>query len=377
MRTVVVVPDSFKGTMSSIEVCDIVEAALSRRFPEMRVVTIPVADGGEGSVDAFLAAVGGRRVAFQVTGPMSEPVPAFYGELSDGSVVIEMAAAAGLPLVNGSLQPEVTTTYGVGELIVSAAHTGARRLIVGLGGSATTDLGTGAAVAAGVRFYDQDDREFLPLSGSLNQISRVDLSGLDEQVRMCTIEVMCDIDNPLFGPRGAAYVFGPQKGADEAMVERLDAGLQHACAVVEQACGVEVADLPGSGAAGGMGAGMVAFFGATLKRGIDVVLETSRFDDVVRGSDLVISGEGALDAQSLSGKVVVGVARRARALGVPVIAIVGDIRDGFEPVYDEGVSAVFSINNLAIPYLEAKLRARKDLDTTVDNIARALSVARW
>jgi glycerate kinase len=338
MRTIVVIPDSFKGTMSSVEVCAVMRQALQRHLPDARVVTLPVADGGEGSVDAYLAAVGGQRVTLAVTGPMGTPVDSFYGRLDDGAVVIEMAAAAGLPLVKGPLTPAKTTTYGVGELMVAAARAGATRLVVGLGGSATTDMGCGAAAAAGVRFLDADGQSFLPLSGDLGRHAHIDASGLDPALAGAEITVMCDIDNPLYGPRGAAYIFGPQKGADPAMVEFLDQGLRHACHLVERDLGRQVGDLPGAGAAGGMGAGMVAFFGGELRLGIDVVLEVARFDEVVRGADLVLTGEGRIDAQSLSGKVVVGVARRCG--GVPGIAIVGGIGEGFEPAYDQGLTAV-------------------------------------
>ena len=394
MRTIVVVPDSFKGTMSSIQVCEIMVRAL-RRHLDAEVVALPVADGGEGTVDAYLAAVGGRKVVVPVTGPLSAPVEGFFGVLDDGTAVVEMAAAAGLPLVKPELGPEGTatesdeestslartTTYGAGELILAAVRTGAEKIIVGLGGSATTDMGTGAAAAVGVRFFDEAGKEFVPRSGTLDRIAHVDLSGLDPRVRDADIQVMCDVDNPLFGPRGAAYVFGPQKGATPELVEVLDRGLRHASAVVEQDCGVDIANLKGGGAAGGMGAGMVGFFGATLNRGIDVVLDTVGFDGFVRRADLVITGEGCLDASSLDGKVVVGVARRVRTLStvgsaqsVPVIAVVGDIREGFEPVFDEGVTAVFSTNAKAVRFSEARLSAAHDLDLTMDNIARVLSV---
>jgi len=371
MGTIVVVPDSFKGTLSSVQVCDIMVRAL-RRHIDAEVVALPVADGGEGSVDAFLAAVRGRKISVPVTGPLREPVEGFFGVLNDGTAVVEMAAAAGLPLVRGELRPEMTTTFGVGELIVAAARTGAKTIIVGLGGSATTDMGTGAAAAAGVRFFDGNGDEFQPLSGTLDKIAHVDILGLDSRVRDADIKVMCDVDNPLYGPRGAAYVFGPQKGASPSVVEELDRGLRHASAVVERDLGVHVTDVPGAGAAGGMGAGMVAFFGATLHRGIDIVLDTIGFDKLLYDADLVITGEGCLDASSLAGKVVVGVARRARTHSVPVIAVVGDIRDGFEPVYDEGVTAVFSTNTRAVPFAEAKQSAAHDLDLTMDNIARLL-----
>ena len=380
MRKIVVVPDSFKSTMSSAQVCDIMVRALTRHL-DAEVVALPVADGGEGSVDAFLCAVGGRKVTMSVTGPLGEPVTGFYGVLADGTAVVEMAAAAGLTLVKHELQPTRTTSYGVGELILAAAHAGAKKIIVGLGGSATTDMGTGAAAAAGVRFVDEEGEEFVPLSGTLDRIAGVDMSGLDASVRDADIQVMCDVDNPLFGPRGAAYVFGPQKGATLKVVEELDRGLRHASMVVErefhrvvrtQSPDVPLSELKGSGAAGGMGAGMVAFFGATLHPGIDIVLDTVGFDKLIHDADLVITGEGCLDSQSLSGKVVVGVARRARTFGVPVIAIVGDILDGFEPVYEQGVTAVFSTNTRSVPFAEAKLSAAHDLDLTTDNIVRIL-----
>ena len=374
MNTIVVVPDSFKGTLSSAQVCDIMVRALSRHL-DAKVVALPVADGGEGTVDAFIAAAGGQKVFVPVTGPLGESVEGFYGLLDDGTAIVEMAAAAGLPLVKKKLCPDQTTTYGVGELIVAAARTGAKTIIVGLGGSATTDMGTGAAAAAGVRFFDEAGHEFVPLSGTLDKIARVDISGLDPRVRDADIRVMCDVDNPLYGAQGAAYVFGPQKGADLGMIELLDRGLQHASTVVERGVGVHIADLEGAGAAGGMGAGMVAFFGATLHRGIDVVLDTVGFDKLLYDADLVITGEGCLDSQSLEGKVVVGVARRACTRSVPVIAVVGDIRDGFEPIYDEGVTAVFSTNTRAVPFAEAKLSAAHDLNLTMDNIARILSLS--
>jgi glycerate kinase len=379
MHKVVLIPDSFKGNMSSAEICGIVAGVIARHFPDAEIVSLPVADGGEGSVSAYLAAAGGHLVSQRVTGPLFEPVDAFYGLLDDGgkTAVIEMAAAAGLPLVSGRKAPDRTTTFGVGELMLAAARSGARHLIVGAGGSATNDLGTGAAAAAGVRFLDEAGEPFVPTGGTLSKIASIDVSTLDPSLRECEITVMCDIDNPLFGPHGAAHVFGPQKGADAAMVEFLDGQLRAGAALIERDLGLSVADCPGAGAAGGLGAGLMAFFGATLKQGIDVVLDACDFEHHLAGADLVITGEGRIDEQSLSGKVVVGVARRAAPLGVPVIAVVGDIADGFEPVHDEGVTAVFSINHLAVPMAEAKPRARRDLASTMDSIcrlARALAV---
>lgn len=371
MRTAILIPDSFKGTMSSVEICSIMADAVRRHDPGVRVVSLPVADGGEGSVDAFLSAVGGEKVTVRVTGPFpGESIDASYGRLDDGTAVIEMAAAAGLPLVEGRQDAGATTTYGVGELMLAAARAGARHLIVGAGGSATTDLGTGAAAACGVRFLDPAGEAFVPTGATLHRIARIDASGLAPELRGCTVSVMCDIDNPLVGTRGAAHVFAPQKGADPAEVLRLDAGLRAAAAVIERDLGVAVADVPGSGAAGGLAGGLMAFVGATLRQGIDVVLDAARFDALVADASVVFTGEGKIDAQSLSGKVVVGVARRAARVGVPVVAVVGDIGDGFEGAYAEGVTAVFSINAVAVPFAQARPRARGDLAQTMDNIMR-------
>lgn len=370
MKNVVLIPDSFKGTMSSQQICDIMRAQILRHYPECAVVSVPVADGGEGSVDAFLSALGGEKIQLRVRGPHGEDVDSFYGILPDGTVVIEMAAAAGLPLVGERKDPEKTTTYGVGQLIAHAVETGCKKLVVGLGGSATNDLGCGAAAALGARFLNAVGDEFLPVGGTLGDIARIDISKVKQNLRGVEITTMYDIDNPLYGPNGAAYVFAPQKGADAAMVARLDDGLNHAAGVIERELGIGVADMPGGGAAGGTGAGMVAFLGAELKVGIETVLDTVGFDSLLERADLVLTGEGRIDAQTLSGKVVVGVARRAAPKNVPVVAIVGDIGDDIDAVYDLGVSAIFSINRVAVDFKLAKPRSADDLALTVDNLMR-------
>ncbi len=372
MNKVLLIPDSFKGTMSSLEICEIMERALRQHNPEAEIVSIPVADGGEGTVDAFLTAMGGEKVFLTVTGPLGTPVEAFYGRIGD-TAVIEMAAAAGLPLIRGELDPEGATTYGVGELMCHAAAAGAGRIVIGLGGSATTDGGCGAAAAAGVAFYDAQGAPFVPVGGTLKDVERIDCSGLNPALRAVEIVTMCDISNPLTGPQGAAYVFAPQKGADAAAVERLDRGLKHLAEIVRAQLHREIDAMPGAGAAGGMGGGMAAFFDSRLEMGIRTVLDTVEFDRLLEGADLVFTGEGKLDSQSLRGKVVVGVARRARERKVPVIAVVGDIGDHIEAVYDEGVSAVFSINRVAVPYQAARTRARDDLYLTMDNLCRLLN----
>lgn len=373
MHKVILIPASFKGTMSSAEICAIMARVIRQYYPQCQVISIPVADGGEGTVDAFLAAMGGKKVTLTVKGPYMEDVPAFYGLIDDGkTAVIEMAACAGLPLVGSNRQVHKTTTYGVGQLMAHALCSGCTKIIVGLGGSATNDLGAGAAAALGVRFLDEDGAEFIPVGENLGWIATIDMAGLLPEVRRAEIVSMCDIDNPLYGKTGAAYVFAPQKGADPKMVELLDGQLRAAAETIRRELGVDLARVAGAGAAGGMGGGMVAFFGSRLQMGIEAVLDLVRFDEKLRGTDLVFSGEGRIDTQSLRGKVVIGVARRTKPAGVPLVAIVGDIDDDIEKAYAEGVSAIFSINRVAVPVQEARMRAKSDLALTMDNLMRFL-----
>lgn len=369
MKKIILAPDSFKGTMTSMEVCGELAAAIHGIYPEAEVISLPVADGGEGSVDAFLASVGGEKVPVECTGPNGQRIAAGYGLLPDGTAVVEMAAAAGFSLADPR-NPERTTTFGVGELLCHAVGRGAKRIVMCLGGSATNDGGCGAAAACGVRFYDARGAVFTPVGGTLKDIARIDGTELDRTLAALPIITMCDIDNPLCGKAGAAAVFGPQKGADEAMVHRLDAGLAHLADVLERDCGAAVRDLPGAGAAGGMGAGMAAFFQSRLQMGIETVLDTVGFEEKLSGADIVFTGEGRLDGQSRRGKVVAGVARRTEAGGVPVIAIVGDIGEGAETIYELGVTAVFSINRVAVPYEQARLRSRRDLRATAEDVLR-------
>ncbi len=371
LRKVILIPDSFKGTMSSKEICDILEKSVRSHFPKAEILSIPVADGGEGSVDSFLSAVGGVKVFRTVKGPLMESVEGFYGVIDNGqTAIIEMAACAGLSMMGDNLLAEKTTTYGVGQLMLDAANRGCKRIVIGLGGSATNDFGAGAAVALGIRFYKKNGEEFVPIGENLSEIAKIDKSGYAPAMRGIQIVAMCDIDNPLFGQNGAAYVYGPQKGADEQMVRFLDSQLRAVNEIVIRELGVDVSAMPGAGAAGGMGGGMVAFFGARLEMGINIVLDTVDFDRLLSGASLVISGEGRIDFQSLRGKVVIGVSRRAKRQGVPVVAIVGDIGDDIEAVYQEGVTAIFSINRVARPLKELQPRSSSDLYLTADNIFR-------
>ena len=372
IKKIMLLPDSFKGSMSAQEFCDIVEAAILRRIPGCAVEKYPVADGGEGSVDSFLSSVGGERIGARVTGPLGEPVDGFFALLATGEAVVEMAAAAGLPLVAGRLAPLTTNTYGVGELIARALDRDVKRLIVGLGGSCTTDGGCGTAAALGVRFLKSGGEAFVPSGGTLRDIDAIDMSGADPRLQNTEIVLMCDIDNPMHGPRGAAHIFGPQKGATPEDVKLLDEGLRHLAGIIERDLGIDVSTTPGGGAAGAMGAGLHAFCGGELKPGIQVVLDTIRFEEQARDADLIITGEGRLDGQSLSGKVVVGICRRARDIGKPVTAIVGALEPGYEAAYEQGLSAAFSTNPRPQSLEDAMRLSRENLAGCVDNICRLL-----
>ena len=377
MEKILLVPDSFKGTLSSRQVCQVMAGQLRRFFPQAQVKSIPVADGGEGSVEAFLAAAGGERRTRTVTGPFGEPVEAFYGILGDGrTAVIEMAACAGLPLAEGRLNPERATTYGVGELLLAAKEAGCTKAILGLGGSCTNDGGVGAAAALGAKFTRADGAAFIPTGGTLGEIAALDVSPVAQALQGMELTAMCDIDNPLYGEAGAAAVFAPQKGADAAMVARLDAGLRHLGQVSARCLGRDFSHLPGAGAAGGLGFGMAAFCGAQLRMGIDAVLDAVGFDSLLPGTDMVFTGEGKIDSQSARGKVVSGVAVRCRKAGVPVVAVVGQIGQGFEEMYQQGLTAVFSINRAAQPFAESRFHAGENLALTMENIARLLAAGR-
>lgn len=377
MEKILLVPDSFKGTLSSRQVCQVMAGQLRRFFPQAQVKSIPVADGGEGSVEAFLAAAGGERRTRTVTGPFGEPVEAFYGILGDGrTAVIEMAACAGLPLAEGRLNPERATTYGVGELLLAAKEAGCTKAILGLGGSCTNDGGVGAAAALGAKFTRADGAAFIPTGGTLGEIAALDVSPVAQALQGMELTAMCDIDNPLYGEAGAAVVFAPQKGADAAMVARLDAGLRHLGQVSARCLGRDFSHLPGAGAAGGLGFGMAAFCGAQLRMGIDAVLDAVGFDSLLPGTDVVFTGEGKIDSQSARGKVVSGVAVRCRKAGVPVVAVVGQIGQGFEEMYQQGLTAVFSINRAAQPFAESRFHAGENLALTMENIARLLAAGR-
>ena len=374
MKKCVVVSDSFKGTVSSREICEIAQRVIPRHFPACEVVCIPVADGGEGTVDCFIQAMGAQRVEVTVTNALGEKSAAAYARIGE-LAIIEMAAAAGLPQVGALRCPGTATTYGVGELIAHAVDSGCRKILLGLGGSATNDGGCGCAAALGVRFYDADGQSFVPVGDTLGRIARIDTAEAEALLRSVERTVMCDVTNPLYGPTGAAYVFAPQKGADAEKVKSLDAGLRHFGDVIRSQYGLDVSAMPGAGAAGGMGAGCVALLGGMIQSGIDAVLDVTGFDRQLEGADLVITGEGRIDSQSADGKVISGVARRTKAKGIPLIAIAGGIADSAGAVYDIGVSAMFSTDRAALPVDMLGARSPGDYEATLSDIMSLIAIA--
>ena len=373
---IVIAPDSYKESLSALEVAQAVEAGFRQVFPDADYVLVPVADGGEGTVDAMVAATGGRKETVTVSGPLGEPVEAFYGLTGDGdTAVIEMAAASGLALVPPDRRnPLLTSSRGTGELIRAALDAGARRFILGIGGSATNDGGAGMVQALGARLLDLEGRELDGSGGDLARLERIDVSALDPRLAECRIEVACDVDNPLTGARGASAVFGPQKGATPEMVQALDANLARLARIVERDLGVAVDAVPGAGAAGGMGAAMLAFFGATLKPGIEIVTAAVDLDTHVRDADLVITGEGRIDFQTVHGKTPIGVARVAKRHGKPVIGIAGSLGAEVGVVHAHGIDAVFSVLGKPCTLDEALRDAAANVELTARNVAAVLRI---
>ncbi|CAI0868929.1 Glycerate kinase [Serratia plymuthica] len=373
---IVIVPDSFKESVSA----ELAALAIARGFlevyPDAECICLPIADGGEGTVDALVAATRGHKVWAEVTGPLGNRVAAFYGVSGEGkTAVIEMAAASGLMLVPAEQRnPMLATSYGTGELIRHALDLGIRHIILGIGGSATVDGGVGMMQALGGRFYRSDG---MPLSlggAQLATLSRINLSALDDRLRQCKIEVACDVDNPLVGPRGAAAVFGPQKGATPAMVVRLEQGLEQYAAVIRQLTGSDVRQVAGGGAAGGMGIATQVFLGAELKPGIEIIMEALQLENVLAGADVIVTGEGRIDQQTLGGKALSGIARLAKRHRLPVIALAGVLGEGAEVLHPQGIDAIFSIlprlSSLDIALSQGEI----NLQQSARNIARVMQI---
>ncbi|WP_065188559.1 glycerate kinase family protein [Shewanella woodyi] len=373
---IVIAPDSFKESLSAMEVADEIERGFKMVLPDAEFIKLPVADGGEGTVQSMVDATQGSIINLEVTGPLGNRVHAHYGILGDNddnavkTAVIEMASASGLHHVPIHLRdPLITTSYGTGELICNALNRGIKRILIGLGGSATNDGGAGMAQALGVHLLDKEGKP-LPVGGaSLQQLERIDLKDIHPLIAECEFEVACDVDNPLCGEKGASAIFGPQKGASPEVVSILDAALTRYADIIAQHPLPDRRNMAGSGAAGGMGLGVMAFLGASLRPGIDIVMETVKLDEKIKGAQLVITGEGRLDSQTLHGKTPMGVTRIANALQIPVIAIAGCVSDDANILLKHGISAIFSITPRALPIEEVLASAKHNLFTTSHNIA--------
>lgn len=375
MQNFILVPDSFKGTLSAIEVCNIMKSSIKNLYKDANIISVPVADGGEGTVEAFLYALGGEKKSSWVSDAFNEQkILAHYAMLKDDIAVIEMAACAGLPLVKNRLEPDKTTTFGVGELIIDAINSGAKKIILGLGGSATNDGGCGMAAALGVKFKDEQEQEFIPTGGTLSKIYKIDMNNIYPKIKDIEFISMCDVDNPLCGRLGASAVFAPQKGADEDMVKLLDEGLAHLAKIIKRDLHIEVKDIKGAGAAGGLGAGSIAFLQSKLTKGIDVVLDTINFDELVSKADIVFTGEGKFDSQSLHGKVVMGVANRSQKYKTPVIVVTGAIGENIQEAYNKGITAIFSINKEPMEFSKSALKSKENMILTMENILRLLKI---
>jgi len=373
---IVIAPDSFKESLTAPEVARLVEQGFRAILPDAEYVLLPIADGGEGTVEAMVAATGGTLHPVPVTGPIGKPVDGFYGLSGAGDTAfIEMAAASGLELVPPDKRnPLLTTSRGTGELILAALDRGVRELIIGIGGSATNDGGVGMLQALGVRMLDTNGREVVPGGGGLGDLAEIDVSGLDKRLARCRVQVACDVDNPLTGPRGASAVFGPQKGATAAMVAELDANMAKFGTLLENLTGESILDRPGAGAAGGMGAALLGVLEATLRPGVEIVIEAVQLEDALVDADLVITGEGKLDGQTAGGKAPAGVARAAARHGVPVIGIGGSL--GRDLVMDAltGFGAMFASVSRPCSLAEALDEAGENVLQTARSIAAAVKI---
>ena len=371
---IVIAPDSYKESLSATEVAQAIEKGFREIFPEAQFVSVPVADGGEGTVEAMIAATQGRAVTSIVTGPLGEAVEAQWGISGDGhTAFIEMAAASGLALVPPELRnPLITTSYGTGELILQALESGVKNIIIGIGGSATNDGGAGMVQALGAKLCDANGADIGFGGGSLMSLNKIEISRLDARLQACSIRVACDVTNPLTGESGASFIFGPQKGATEAMIRELDHNLDHFAEVIKKSLRVDVKEVPGSGAAGGMGAALMAFLGADLRSGIEIVTQALNLEEHIHDCTLVVTGEGRLDSQSIHGKVPVGVASVAKKYHKPVIGIAGSLTRDVGIVHQYGIDSVFSVLNRIGSLEEAFRDAADNIYLTSRNVAATI-----
>jgi len=373
---ILIAPQSLKGSLTAAEAGQAIAHGVRAVYAEAEIDIVPVADGGEGTVQALVDATGGKIIQQTVTGPLGEPVPAFFGLLGDGrTAAIEMAACAGLPLVPpGQRNPRITTTYGVGELILAALDYGSRHFIIGIGGSATNDGGAGMAQALGTALLTNEGTEIARGGTALVTLAHISTSNMDPRLQECTIEVACDVTNPLCGPQGASAVYGPQKGATPEMVAELDRALDHYAQIIKQDLGLTVRDIPGAGAAGGLGAGLMAFLHAILRPGAQIVLEAVHLEERVRTADLVITAEGQIDAQTAYGKSVGAVAAIAKRHGLPVLAFAGSLGDHYQDIYELGVDAVVTLPSSPMSLTYAMENAAQLTSDAAERACRILQV---
>ena len=373
---ILIAPDSFKNALTALEVARSLKTGLLKVFPGAEIQLLPMADGGEGTVEALIDATGGQIIRTRVHDPLMRPIESSFGITGDGiTAVIEMASASGIQLVTSDERdPWITTTFGTGELIHAALDRGCRDIILGIGGSATNDCGMGMASALGVKFLDQAGKPVGHGGGVLGEVAAIDMSGLDERIRDTRITVACDVTNPLTGPDGAAHVYAPQKGADQDMVLKLDNNLKHLASLIAVQLGKNVENIPGAGAAGGLGAGLIAFLGAELAEGVPIIAAKSGLEKKAAWADLVITGEGMIDSQTRFGKTPFGVAQVARKHDKRVIAVAGTIGEGAEELYEKGFDAIISIIDRPLALEEAIKETKALLETTGERIGRILKL---
>lgn len=376
---ILIAPDSFKGSLSALEVATAIQKGIRNVDAEVETILIPMADGGEGTVQSLINASGGKIIELMVHDPLFRKIKSFYGIMGDGvTAVIEMAAASGLPLLTtDERNPLKTTTYGTGELIKDALDKGCNKFIIGLGGSATNDGGCGMAQALGVRLMDIDGNDIDFGGGELSKINSIDVSGIDKRIKNATFIAASDVDNPLCGPNGASAVYGGQKGASEEDITTLDKGLTHFAKIIKEKLKKDILKTPGSGAAGGLGSGVLVFLNAKLERGIDIVTKATHLSEKMNDVDLVITGEGSIDYQTAFGKTPFGVAQIAKQKSIPVIAIAGSLGENYQSLYNKGFDAIFSIMNRPMTIDEAIKNANGLVEATAENIFRFWKISNY
>lgn len=380
---IIIAPDSFKENLSALEVAKLIEKGIRRVYPKAKIVKVPMADGGEGTVQSLVDATKGKMIKKEVTGPLGKKVKASYGILGDNlprqvggkTAIIEMASASGLPLVPKKRRnPLITTTYGTGELIKAALDRGCRKIIVGIGGSATVDGGAGMTQALGVRLLDRKGRKIGFGGGALGNLEKIDVSKLDKRIKKTEVLVASDVDNPLTGPKGAARVYAPQKGATPSMVKRLEKNLKRYASIIKRDLKKDIKDIPGTGAAGGLGAGLVAFLNAKIRLGVDIVIETVKLEKYLKDANLVITGEGKMDAQTIYGKTPIGVAKIAKRYNIPVVAIVGEVGEGIEKVYKHGIDGIMTTTPYPMTHSQAMKKSSHLIPDASEQLMKLLRI---